>query len=697
MRFAHGFVTGSSRAQSGWFAKTCAFFLLLSFFSCKYDEVLDYEGIKQRGTLRILAPRISEQQFLPRSGYPIDYGRTLAARFAERVGLEPEFVWVNSRDDLIPSLLRGSGDLIAANMTVTEDRSRVVLFSDPVDVVREQLVTRIDDGQLAEPSDLEGRTIALRESSSYWRTAQELQQQFPGMEIRLVSERLDTEEILYRVATGRYDLTIADDNIVNQALGYLSDLRHAFDVSEQKQVAWGLRPGADDLKAALDSFLVDESLRPLRAVRQFGDLDAIVERGVLRVLTTNSAATYFVWRGELLGFEYELARRLARDLGVRLEIVVPPNRGSLRSWLLQGYGDLIAAGLTRPETGSEAAISFSRRYNRAIETLVARADEPPVIDLPALADRTIAVRRRSSYWDTAQELVDSGIEVDIVAVPEVMETEEIIAAVAAGDYDLTIADSHVLDIELSWRDDIRGVTTFGDSVSHSWGVRAEDGELLAAVNSFFRSEYRGRWYNITRNKYFGPAQLARERQLDRDSARDVVSPFDELFREYGDRFGFDWRLLAAQAYEESRFDPRARSRVGAMGLMQIMPQTARGFGFDDPDDPSQAIHLGALYLRHQADQFGPELKNNQDRIWFALASYNAGFGHVGDARRLAVLHGKDPDRWFGEVEEIMPLLARSEFHSQTRYGYCRCSEPVNYVRRIREKFRAYRQLFPNEI
>ena len=176
----------------------------------------------------------------------------------------------------------------------------------------------------------------------------------------------------------------------------------------------------------------------------------------------------------------------------------------------------------------------------------------------------------------------------------------------------------------------------------------------------------------------------------------MVSPFDELFRQYASEFGFDWRLLAAQSYEESRFDPEARSRVGAMGLMQIMPQTARGFGFDNPDDPDQAVHLGALYLRHQADQFGPEVENEEDLIWFALASYNAGFGHVGDARRMAAAHGRDPDRWFGEVEEVMPLLARSEYHSQTRYGYCRCTEPVNYVSRIREKLSAYRQLLPSD-
>ena len=155
-------------------------------------------------------------------------------------------------------------------------------------------------------------------------------------------------------------------------------------------------------------------------------------------------------------------------------------------------------------------------------------------------------------------------------------------------------------------------------------MREDDVELQRVVNEFFRAEYRGRWYNITRNRYFGSSDLIRQRQTERTSQSGVVSPFDELFRQYASEFGFDWRLLAAQSYEESRFDPEARSRVGAMGLMQIMPQTARGFGFDNPDDPDQAVHLGALYLRHQADQFGPEVENEEDLIWFALASYKRG-------------------------------------------------------------------------
>ena len=271
-----------------------------------------------------------------------------------------------------------------------------------------------------------------------------------------------------RVANGRYDLTIADDNIVNHALGYMSDLHNAFDVSGEKQVAWGLRPDAIDLKSAVDSFLTGQSVRAVRGVRQLGDLAAIKERGVLRVLTTNSAATYFVWRGELLGFEYQLARKLAGQLGVRLEIVVPPSRASLESWLLQGYGDLIAAGLTPNDDRSTNGMVSSRHYNMAIETLVGRADETIIRRPEDMIGRTVAVRRRSSYWNTAEELLSRGIDFELVAVPEAIETEEIVAGVASGEYDLTIADSHILETELSWRDDIKGVLTFGDSVPHGW-------------------------------------------------------------------------------------------------------------------------------------------------------------------------------------------------------------------------------------
>jgi membrane-bound lytic murein transglycosylase F len=287
-----------------------------------------------------------------------------------------------------------------------------------------------------------------------------------------------------------------------------------------------------------------------------------------------------------------------------------------------------------------------------------------------------------------ENLRRQGIEFELRAAPETLETEAIIDGVADGAYDLTVADSHILEVELAWRDDVRAAFAIGDSVAHGWAVREGDEKLLAAIDSYFRREYRGLFYNITYNKYFRDPGSIREQAAERPARTGTLSAYDSLFQLYAERYDFDWRLIAAQAYQESRFRPQARSFAGAVGLMQVMPGTARELGFDSPLDPETSVHAGVKYLRRLYDRLD-ELSSSSERTWFALAAYNAGFGHLRDARRLAGELGRDPDRWFGQVEAVMPLLARARYYRQARFGYCRCGEPVAYVRAIRDRYRAY--------
>lgn len=667
--------------------------VVLQLTACdrSYTERGDLPALRERGALRIIVPRESRPHRLPRRGHPGEVERQLAADLARALRLEPRYIEVSERELLLPALLEGRGDLVAAGLTVTEARSALVAFSEPVNRVREQVVTRLTDTMLSDPRDLVGRTLVARRSSSHWQTAERLQREHPGLNLVAIPEGSDTESILYRVAQGEYDITIADDNLIDRALGYMPELRVAFDVTGDRPVAWAVRPDATVLRAAVDSFLQQANLDLDPMERWVGDLDGIRQRGVLRVLMPNAAATYFVWRGELLGFEYDLARRFAHRIGVRLDVVVPPTRANFISWLRQGYGDVVAAGLTPTAERAARGIAFGQPYNRVIQTVVTRARDDSLTTPTDLADRTVVVRRRSTYWQTIQALQDQGIAVTLRSAPEGLETEEIIARVASGDYDVTIADSHILAIDLTWRDDIRAAFTVGDSVDHAWAVREEDMELRQAIDRFVQGERGSRWYNITYRRYFDTPHRVLELATERTARTGSLSPFDEVFQTYAARYGLDWRLIAAQAYEESRFTPDARSFAGAVGLLQVMPSLGRALGFDDLTDPEQSVHAGARYLRDQLTLF-EETVPRDDRLWFALASYNAGYGHIEDGRRLARRLGRDPARWFGEVERVLPLLSRAEYHEQARYGYCRCQEPVNYVRRVREKYLAYQEV-----
>jgi membrane-bound lytic murein transglycosylase F len=653
-----------------------------------FIEAGDLQQIDASGTLRVLYPQRSATRGLPRKGRPLEQELELVQEYAKQRGLETVFVFVESREDLIPDLLAGNGDLIAANLTVTPTRKEQVAFTVPVAVVREQLVTRPEDTELNDPEDLIDRRIAVRRSSSFWNTVQALKTSQPGIWVDEMPENLDTEELIHRVALGDLDVTVADSNLLAACREYRDDFRTAFDLTEDRPIAWAVRPGSVELLTSLNRFLSAEALTERSAETFVGDLDSIKERKVLRVLTRNNAVSYFLWRGQLLGFEYDLAQKFARDNGLRLEMVVPPGGEDLLTWLVEGRGDMIAAAFSPTEERLASGAGFSRPYNYVSHAVVARADEALVKGPLDLAGRTFFVRRSSAYWESLSGLKQSGVALNLVAVPEDFETEDIIDGVAGGQYDLTLADSHILDIELAWRDDVKRLFTIGDPVPLTWVARASNPELLGAMDRFINAEYRGLFYNLKYQQYFKNASRIRSHVQNRFEVAGGFSPYDETIKKYAEQYGFDWRLIVSQIYQESRFAPDARSFAGARGLMQVMPRTAESMGFTDLDDPETSIHAGIRYMDWVRDRFEPELPV-RERMWFTLAGYNAGPGHVRDARRLAAQMGLNPNQWFGNVESSMLLLSRQTYADKAPHGYCRCAEPVKYVREIRERYDAY--------
>jgi membrane-bound lytic murein transglycosylase F len=648
----------------------------------------DLAQIAERGQLRILLPNRTHFSRLPRSGVTLDFERELAESFAGQLGLEPVWVIVDSRNRLIHDLLAGKGDIAAANLTATRERKRMVDFSVPVAVVREQLVVRAGDDSVVELADLEGRRIAVRRSSSFWVTVNDLRQRFPGIEIEEVEETVDTEEIIHRVAIGEYDLTVADSNLVEACLEYRSDIRPALDLTRDRPISMAVRPGSPELLASLDRFLTEAQLTRRSDSPMLGDLVEIKERRVLRVLTRNSAATYFLWRGELMGFEYDLMKEFARQQRLRLEVIVPPAAEDLLPWLRDGRGDVVAAALTPTEKRMEGGVAFTRPYNYVEQVIVARDDETGLNELEDLNGRTVWVRPSSSYVATLEYVRSKGIDVTIAEAPEEMVTEEIIGMVASGDYDLTLADSHIVDIEVNWREDVKAAFPLTNLLPLSWAVRASNPELKEALDDFLQREYRGLYFNIIYERYFRDARKIRRHRDERADLVGDLSPYDAIVKKYADVYGFDWRLIVSMMYQESQFDPRARSFAGATGLMQVLPRTAGEFGFDDLHDPEEAIHAGIKYLDWVRDRFEPDL-SVQDRMWFTLAAYNAGAGHVRDARRLARQQGLNPNVWFGNVERAMLLLSRTQYAQAAQHGYCRCGEPVRYVRDVRSRYTAY--------
>ncbi len=650
-----------------------------------YVETGDLPALERHGYLRILAPP-SQPRTLPRRSPTIDADLKVARDLAAHLGLEPVVVTLRARDRLLPALVEGRGDLVVARLTATEERRARYAFSVPLAQVREMLAVRAADDRMRSRADLAGKRVAVRRSSSFWDTLQRLRKEVPGIVVVAADESLDTEELIYRVSEGEFDATVADEDLLAEVASYL-DVRAAFALTRERPIAWAMRPGNSVLKHAVDAFLHKRALADVTDAVAVGDLGTIRERGVLRVLTRNNAATYFLYRGRQMGFEFELARDFAKSIGCRVQIVVPPKADQLIPWLLDGRGDVIAAAMTVTPDRS-ARVAFSRPYNRVSEMVVVHAGEDDVRGPRDLTGRSVLVRRSSSYHESLEELRRT-VDVGIIEAPEEVETEQLIAWVANGLYDITIADSNIVDIELTYRDDVKPAFALGDPKDIAWAVRPGDVELLGAIDAYFDRIYRGTFYNVLQKKYFRSKRNVSRFARARPVRAGKLSPFDEAFRRVGREVEIDWRLLVAVGFQESGFDPTATSWAGAVGLMQTMPQTAEDLGVEgDLRDPDVAIEAGGRYLRRLMDRFEPALPFGE-RVRFALASYNAGHGHVHDGRRLAVALGYDPDVWFDNVERAIPLLARESYASKARFGYCRCSETRDYVRQVNQRYLAY--------
>lgn len=656
-----------------------------------YQETGDLPALQKRGKLRILVSR-REDTPLPRHGSPIYAEQALAAQFAQQMDLDPVLVYVNRFEELMPALQQGKGDLIAANLTITDARKQLIDFTVPIGHAHQQLILSGERTPLKNLAAVKNLNIAVQADKTYQQTAQQLVSKY-GATLTLLPGDLDVDDILDRLNKKVIDATILDSNLSHEVAQYRSDFSVAADLSKEQPLAWGIRQQSPELLSALNRFIDQQQLsRSVESIYR-GDLDAIKQKKNLRVLTRNNAATYFLWRGELLGFEYELAQAFADRHNLRVEMITADGHQDLIPMLLQGKGDMIAAFMTVTEQRKQQGVSFSRPYHYASEILVTRANDDSLQTLQDLKGRSVTVRRSSAYWQTLADLKNGGLDFKLLEAPENQETEELIGQVADGDIDLTVADGHILDVELTWRDDIRAAFPISEPRAHAWAVRSEDKQLLQAINSFLRSEYRGTFYNITYQKYFGDAHKIkshREQRLDLNPDGSI-SPFDELAKKYAREYGFDWRLLIAQMYQESRFDPTAKSWVGAKGLFQVMPRTAKQFGFDNLKDPETGIHAGVKYLDWVRDRFEPEL-DVRERMWFTLAAYNAGQGHVKDARRLAKRKGWNPNKWFNNVEKAMLLLSKREYARKARHGYVRGREPVDYVRDIRNRFLAYQRM-----
>ncbi len=646
----------------------------------------DLPVLQSHGKLRVIVPP-EPIAHIPKQAEPVTIDYDLARNLAEELKLDLVLVKAENYAQMVQKLLEGEGDIVAASLTITAARQEQVAFSVPYLYVDEYLITAASDSLPTTIEDLAGMTIGVRRSSSHYETLLDIQQQVPSLQIHTAPEKLGLEHLLDGLVRGEYQATVADEHLWRGVESYYDNMVTPLRVAENRPIALMMRPDDVRLKTRVDEYLLAQQFTRQSQQAFTDDLPGLKERRRLRMITRNNALTYFIHRGRQVGFEYELIKGFADRHDLRLDIVIPESHADLLAYLNEGKGDVVAAAMTITEK-RRAQAAFTLPYNEVDELVVVRAEEDSIASLADLAGRTIHVRPSSSFYTTLTALADSIEGLQIASLPDSIETEDILAGVEEGRYDITLCDSNLLDVELAYGRRLKAAFSI-KLTSLGWAVREDNPVLLAALNQYVKEEKGGLFFNMMKKRYFeNKRTIAKAKDSLRVDLSGRLSPYDELVKKYARQYGQDWRLITAQMYQESKFDPQATSWVGARGLMQIMPVTGHELGFTDLHDPEDNIHAGVKYMSQLVNRFDPNIPI-EERTRLALAAYNVGYGHVLDARRLAREKGWNPDKWFGHVEQAMRLLAKPVYHKRARYGFCRCGQPVHYVGNIQNMYDAY--------
>jgi membrane-bound lytic murein transglycosylase F len=434
------------------------------------------------------------------------------------------------------------------------------------------------------------------------------------------------------------------------------------------------------------------------------DLDSLKVRGHITALVDNSTTSYFTYKGQPMGFEYEMLKRFAESQNLKLEVKVMYNLDNMVPFLQKGFGDIVAANITVTRERLKD-VSFSEPLLTTRQVLIQRRDNPNKVQkVRELAGRTVHVRKNSSFYPRLKHLEEElGKSLNIVPLNDSADSKsmnmtiQLMEQVANGEIEFTVADENIAKVQkkLLPNLDISLVLSLEQGIA--WAVRKSDTTLLNAVNKWLVYEKKRNDFHTIYTKYFkARTKLKHKIQSEYSSIKGGISPYDSLIRTFADSLGWNWRLLAAQIYQESKFETKAEAWTGASGLMQLMPTTAAAYGVDSNSiqNPEMNLRAGTRYLMWLDQCWQHTVKDSTERIKFVLASFNVGLGHIIDARNLAAKYEKDPTKWDNNVAEYILKKSEKAYYTDKvcKHGYCRGSEPYAYVEEIMERYRHYQNL-----
>ena len=421
-------------------------------------------------------------------------------------------------------------------------------------------------------------------------------------------------------------------------------------------------------------------------IEKLNDFERIKRTGTLRAVVNYNSSNYFVYRGRPMGFQYELLQELCDNLGVNLEIVVSNDINETIDGLHNNRYELIAQNLTVTGNRKED-LDFTAPLIQTQQVLVQREKSPKnetaqyVNSVLNLANKKVYVQKNSAYHQRLIHLSEEiGGSIQIVA-DSTYEVEELITRVAEGIIDYTICDENIGILNQFYHQNIDVSLPISFTQNISWAVRKGSVQWKTYLDNWIEEQKPTRKYRFLYYKYFESPRAAERKSSEFNSITgNRISKYDKMIKEIAEKYDWDWRLISAIIYHESRFQEDAGSWVGAYGLMQLMPVVAETYGIENIEDPRENVKGGIMLLNALNNRFLNSIPDSTNRIKFVLAAYNIGLGHVYDAQRLAEKYGKNPKVWENNVDFYLRNKSQEKYFKDdvVRFGYCRGSKGYQF-------------------
>lgn len=447
------------------------------------------------------------------------------------------------------------------------------------------------------------------------------------------------------------------------------------------------------------------------ATEEVRDWREIEADSLITILAENSPVSYFIYRGKNMGYEYELLYEFSKDMNVRIQIQMVNDLDRMFLMLDSCKGDVVACNLTINED-RDKYVNFTVPHTHTHQVLIQRKpekawklsqqelDDTLIREPEQLAGKTIHVWKSSSYFHKITQLNTSlNLGMNIVAMDGDLITEELIRMVSEGEIDYTIADENIARIDQRYYPNIDIQMQLSQEDSIGFAVREGSTDLLDTLNAWLLAPENASTIGEVQRKYFERRSLTNKANQDYSSLNgDQLSSYDEIIQRESEKLGWDWRLIAAIIYQESKFETYKRSWAGAFGIFQFMPSTAASYGISPESSAESQIVAGVRKLHKNYEQWLEEIPDSTEAIYFTLATFNAGRAHIDDARALCVEYDLKDTVWHDHVANMVRNLSKPKYYRNevVKYGYCRGTETFDYVIEIIQRFEEYQTAFPED-